>query len=98
MSRVLKSRIPPADELLRVAGSVAPQHPPAAMPAAPRAEADKLEMMSVRLMGSTITALAVTAKAQGVTQRQFLAKAMAAAGVQVAPEDLNAPPPPRRRA
>jgi len=97
----LKSRASSPAEIVRIASSVAPELPPARMPAAPPpepAEPDKPAMLSVRLMDSTITAVARAAKERGITQRQLIARALAAEGIQVAPADMEDRAPPRRRA
>jgi len=91
----LKStRMPPPDEMLRVAGSAAPQHPPAV---ASNNDADKAAMLSVRMMEATLEALASYAIEHGTTQRRVIAEALARYGVRVAARDLQDRPQPRRR-
>jgi hypothetical protein len=94
----LKStRMTPAitpDEMLRVAGSAAPQQPPAI---ANVEGSDKSAMLSVRMMEATLEALASYALGQGTTQRRVIAEALAKHGVRVAPRDLQDRPQPRRR-
>jgi hypothetical protein len=94
----LKStRMTPAitpDEMLRVAGSAAPQQPPAI---ANVEGSDKSAMLSVRMMEATLEALASYALGQRTTQRRVIAEALAKHGVRVAPRDLQDRPQPRRR-
>jgi hypothetical protein len=91
----LKStRTPSPDEMLRVAGSAAPQQPPAV---ANMNESDKAAMLSVRMTEATLEALASYAIDQGTTQRRVIAEALARYGVRVAARDLQDRPQPRRR-
>jgi hypothetical protein len=82
------------DEMLRVAGSAAPQQPPAIVS---MEGADKSAMLSVRMMEATLEALASYALNRGTTQRCVIAEALAKHGVRVAPRDLQDRPQPRRR-
>jgi hypothetical protein len=82
------------DEMLRVAGSTAPQQPPAI---ASVEGSDRSAMLSVRMMEATLEALASYALGQGTTQRRVIAEALAKHGVRVAPRDLQDRPQPRRR-
>jgi hypothetical protein len=79
-------------EMLRVAGSAAPQQPPAIA-----STADKSAMLSVRMTEATLEALAAYALRQGTTQRRVIADALAKHGVRVAARDLQDRPLPRRR-
>jgi hypothetical protein len=98
MARTLKTRTLSPDEAVRIASSVAPELPPATLPSvSAQPVPDKPGMLSVRLMESSLTALARAARDQGVTQRQVVAKALAAAGVTIAQADLEDRPAPRRR-
>jgi hypothetical protein len=82
-------------EMLRVAGSAAPQQPPAI--GATDSSSDKSSMLSVRMMETTLEALAGFARSQGTTQRRVIAEALAKHGVRVAARDLEDRPLPRRR-
>jgi hypothetical protein len=93
-------------EALRVASQVAPRQPPAVAPVPaepqpqPRQPApppDRSAMLSMRFRESTLESLAVAARRQGLTQKQLVARALASAGVEVAPADAEDRPPPRRR-
>ena len=86
--------IPTPAEMLRVAGSAAPQQPPAI---ASIEGADKSAMLSVRMTEATLEALAGYALEQGTTQRRIIAEALAKHGVRVAARDLQDRPQPRRR-
>src|SRR5215213_3871490 len=80
-------------EALRVASEVAPHHPPAEapMPARrlPPPTPDRSAMLSMRFRESTLESLARMARARGLTQKQLVARALAEAGVEVAPEDAE---------
>ena len=54
-------------------------------------------MFSMRFRESTLESLARVARARGLTQKQLVARALAEAGVEVAPIDAEDRPPPRRR-
>ena len=82
------------DEMLRVAGSAAPEQPPAI---AHVAGAGKAAMLSVRLTEATLEALAGYALEHDTTQRRVIAEALAAKGIKVAARDLEDRPQPRRR-
>lgn len=82
------------DEMLRVAGSAAPDQPPAVGDAG---GPGKSAMLSVRLTEATLEALASHALQRGTTQRRVIAEALAASGVKVAARDLEDRPQPRRR-
>ena len=82
------------DEMLRVAGSTAPQQPPAI---ASVDGADKSAMLSVRMTEATLEALAGYALDHATTQRRVIAEALAKHGVRVAARDLEDRPLPRRR-
>lgn len=82
------------EEMLRVAGSAAPEQPPAVA----QAQRDgKSAMLSVRLTEATLEALASHALRRATTQRRVIAQALAAHGVKVAARDLEDRPQPRRR-
>lgn len=95
MKNLKSTRIPPSpEEMLRVAGSAAPQHPPAVVAVE---GLDKSAMLSVRMTEATLEALASYAIDQGTTQRRVIAEALARHGVRVAARDLEDRPQPRRR-
>ncbi len=80
--------------MLRIAGTAAPQQPPAI---ANTVATDKSAMLSVRMTEATLEALASYAHGQGTTQRRIIAEALAAHGIPVAARDLEDRPRPRRR-
>jgi hypothetical protein len=82
------------EEMLRAAGSAAPQQPPAV---ASMEASDKSAMLSVRMMEATLEALATYAQDQGTTQRRVIAEALVKHGVRVSARDLQDRPQPRRR-
>lgn len=97
MKGLKSSRTAPAitpAEMLRVAGSAAPQQPPAVVS---MEGVDKSSMLSVRMTEATLEALAAYALGQGTTQRRVIADALAKHGVRVAARDLQDRPQPRRR-
>ena len=88
----LKSRPSPA-ESLAIASSTAPHQPPAQV-TAPVVEASTTLNLRVRV--STVAGLADAAKAQGMTMKQVLCHALQAAGLPVAPADLEDRTPRRK--
>lgn len=93
------------EEAVRIARETAPHQPPA-LAAAPAlapvptpAPASKVAsaMLAQRFTEPTLTSLARVAKAKGLTQKVLIAQALAAAGVEVHPEDLRDRTPARRR-
>ncbi len=74
------------------------QEPPAlpAVSAAPPAPVDLATTLNLRVRTSTIDALMETAKTKGLTMKQVVCHALQAAGVQVAPADLEDRTPRRR--
>lgn len=93
------------EEAVRIARETAPHQPPALAPApqvptpinptvAPKVAS---AMLAQRFTESTLDALARAAKAKGITQKVLIAQALAAAGVDVHPEDLRDRTPVRRR-
>jgi hypothetical protein len=82
---------PTAEEALRIAGSQAPSLPPTRLEAT-----DRPTTLNLRLRSSTVLALTVRAKAEGLTQKQLVCRALAASGVTVAPADLEDRTPRRR--
>jgi hypothetical protein len=92
--KTLKSTRASPDEMLRIAGAVAPTQPSAV---AQNRDDEKDSMLSVRLTEGTLESLATYARVQGATQRRIIAEALSAYGVRVAARDLEDRPPPRRR-
>jgi hypothetical protein len=88
---------PNAEEALRIAAAIAPSAPPAAVEAAPVYDQRPI-VISIRITEHTAAELATAADRQGITQRVFISRALAAAGLDVAPDDLKERTPPRRRA
>ena len=82
---------PSAEEALRIASSQAPSLPPARME-----PEDRPTTLNLRLRSSTVMALTARAKAEGLTQKQLVCRALAASGVAVAPADLEDRTPRRR--
>ena len=87
---------PTADEAMQIAAAIAPHAPPAVAEAAPTYNETSV-IVSMRLTEHTAAVLAQEADRQGITQRVLLARALAAAGLDVAPADLKERTPPRRR-
>ena len=82
---------PSAEEALRITAAQAPELPPT------RVEAnDRPTTLNLRLRTSTVIALTAKAKAEGLTQKQVVCLALAAAGIAVVPEDLEDRTPRRR--
>jgi hypothetical protein len=82
---------PTAEEALRIASSQAPSLPPT------RVEPeDRPTTLNLRLRSSTVLALTAKAKAEGLTQKQLVCRALAESGVAVAPADLEDRTPRRR--
>jgi hypothetical protein len=100
MKAPLKSRRPTPDEALAIATSTAPLQPPAQVAVAPIArpapEKDAPTTLNLRVRSSTITALMNTAQGRGLTMKQVVCQALEAAGVAVAPADLEDRTPRRR--
>jgi hypothetical protein len=88
---------PDAAEAMRIAAAVAPGAPPAVVETAPTYNETPV-VVSLRITEHTATMLAQEANRQGITQRVLLCRALAAAGLDVAPDDLRERTPPRRRA
>jgi hypothetical protein len=82
---------PSAEEALRIATAQAPSLPPARIEAA-----DRPTTLNLRLRTSTVAALTARAKADGLTQKQLVCRALAASGIAVAPADLEDRTPRRR--
>lgn len=82
---------PSPEEVLRLATEAAPQQPPAVAPVA-----DPLTTLNMRFRTSSVNALATAAKERGLTMKQVVAHALQAAGVTVAPADLEDRTPRRK--
>jgi len=94
MKTPLKSRIRLSpDDAIRIAAETAPGLPPARM-----ASSDKAQSFNMRLRTSTIAAIEARAKADGATLKQVICRALADAGIAVAPADLEDGTPRRRAA
>jgi hypothetical protein len=87
------------EEAVRIARETAPHQPPAlATPPAPPVPSKVASaMLAQRFTEPTLDSLARVAKGKGLTQKQLIAQALAAAGVDVHPEDLRDRTPVRRR-
>jgi hypothetical protein len=94
MKPPLKPRARPSPaEAVRIASAAAPQHPPARIE-----NGDRSQAFNTRLRTSTLAAIETRAKAEGATLKQVICRALAAAGVEVAPADLEDGTPRRRAA
>jgi hypothetical protein len=97
MKAPLKSRRPTPDEALAIATHTAPLQPPAqVVEVAPTSEKDAPTTLNLRVRSSTIAALMKAARARGLTMKQVVCQALDAAGVPVAPADLEDRTPRRR--
>ena len=92
MKAILKSRPSPA-EAVQIARQAAPDLPPTRLPAE-----DKQLAYSTRLRASTLAAIEARAKAEGSSLKLVICRALADAGVAVAPGDLEDNTPRRRNA
>ena len=93
MKTLLKPRAsnrPTPAAALAATNEAAPRQPPAMV------EKDAAMTLNVRFRASSIRALLATAASRGQTQKQVLAFALKAAGVAVAPADLEDRTPRRR--
>jgi hypothetical protein len=99
---------PSAQDLLAVTDAVARQTglPPATIGSAAEAQHpnttagdadDLLVQVNIRVRRDLGDQLADRARAEGTTQKAIICRALADAGFAVHPEDLRAPPLPRRR-
>lgn len=82
---------PSAQEALRIATAQAPSLPPTRIE-----PEDRPTTLNLRLRSSTVLALTARAKAEGLTQKQLVCRALAASGIVVAPADLEDRTPRRR--
>lgn len=90
MKARLKSR-PTPDEAVRIAAQAAPELPPARLQ-----PEDRQVPFSTRFRTSTMASLDAKARAEGVSMKLVICRALAAAGVQVAAADLEDGTPRRR--
>ena len=90
----LKPRRPSPDEALAIATSTAPQQPPAQVQELDTS--DGATTLNLRVRRSTVRAIEAVARARGLTMKQVVAQALQAAGVVVAPADLEDRTPRRR--
>ena len=94
MKASLKPRARPSpDEAVRIASEAAPSLPPTRL-----VREDRAQSFNTRLRASTIAAIEARARAEGATLKQVICRALAAAGIEVAPADLEDGTPRRQRA
>ena len=91
--KALKPRRPSPVEALAIATTTAPQQPPAQIRHAPE---DGATTLNLRVRRSTIAAIEAAAKGRGLTMKQVVCQALDAAGIGVAPADLEDRTPRRR--
>ena len=94
MKSLLKPRRPSPAEALAIATNTAPQQPSAQIAAEPGT--DGATTLNLRVRRSTVTAIEQAAKGRGLTMKQVVCQAMEAAGIQVAPADLEDRTPRRK--
>ena len=94
MKAPLEPRRPSPAEALAIATNTAPQQPPAQVVAEPAA--DGATTLNLRVRRSTVAAIEQAAKGRGLTMKQVVCQALDAAGVYVAPADLEDRTPRRR--
>ena len=82
---------PSAGEALRIAAVQAPSLPPTRT-----ALTDRPTTLNLRLRNSTVAAITANARERGLTQKQLVCRALAAAGIAVAAADLEDRTPRRR--
>ena len=82
---------PTPEQALRVATARAPEQPPTRMQTP-----DRPATLNLRLRQSTIASLMTASRARGQTMKQLMCRALADAGVEVAPADLEDRTPRRR--
>jgi hypothetical protein len=94
MKTPLKSRVRLSpDEAVRIAAETAPSLPPTRL-----TSGDKAQSFNTRLRASTIAAIEARARAEGVTLKLVICRALSDAGINVAPADLEDGTPRRRAA
>lgn len=84
---------PSPSEAVRIASKAAPHFPPAQID-----NGDRSRSFTTRLRSSTLAAIEGRAKADGATLKQVICRALAEAGIAVAPADLEDGTPRRRAA
>jgi hypothetical protein len=82
---------PTAAEALAVAAQTAPSQPPAQM-----IEEDRPTTLNLRFRETSVAAITEAAAARGLTIKQIVARALADAGVVIAPPDLEDRTPRRK--
>ena len=94
MKPAMKPRTRPTpDETVRIASEAAPHFPPARL-----TQEDRSQSFNTRLRASTIAAIEARAQTEGATMKQVICRALEAAGIAVAPADLEDGTPRRRAA
>jgi hypothetical protein len=93
-TKQFKSAKAPAADMLRQVASDAGRSLPPAMVRSER----RTVMVNVKMGETAAIALAERAKAEGITQKQFICRALEAAGVPMDPLDLEDRTPRRRAA
>jgi len=97
MKPPLKSRRPSPEEALAIISQAAPFHPPAqAAQQEPGASTDHRTTLNLRMRQSTISAIEAAARERGLTLKLVVTQALHAAGVHVAPPDLEDRTPRRK--
>ncbi len=94
MKPPLKSRRPSPEDALAIASQAAPAQPPAQV--VPAGRPDPRTTLNLRMRKSTVDALEAAAKTRGLTLKLVVTQALEAAGIQVAPPDLEDRTPKRR--
>ena len=86
-----RSSRPSPEDALAIAAQTAPSLPPTRL-----GVDDRATTLNLRVRESTITALMTTARERGLTMKQVVCQALTAAGVAVAPADLEDRTPRRK--
>lgn len=84
---------PSPAEALRIAAEAAPNQPPTRLPTE-----DKLVGFSTRFRTRTLNALEARARSEGISMKLVICRALAEAGISIAPVDLEDGTPRRRAA
>jgi hypothetical protein len=93
MKTPLKSRVRLSpDEAVRTTAETAPSLPPT------RLTSDDKASFNTQLRASAIAAIEARSRAEGVTLKQVICRALSTAGIAVAPADLEDGTPRRRAA
>lgn len=82
---------PSPEEALAIAAHTAPTLPPAQLVAD-----DRATTLNLRVRSSTVEALMSAARERGLTMKQVVCQALTAAGISVAPADLEDRTPRRK--